>query len=150
MERIVYPGIDADYQLNNIQDLVIIRFADVLLMAAELKRDAAPLNRARARVGLPAVAYSEDALRNERHWELAFEGVRYYDLLRWGIAAETLAQQNGIKVKDNLVETSMKMSDIAQRVETTKGLMPLPKTQIDLSAGVLEQNPGWGNEANMN
>lgn len=148
--RIVYPGIDADYQLNNIQDLVIIRFADVLLMAAELKQDAAPLNRVRARVGLPAVAYSDEALRDERHWELAFEGVRYYDLLRWGIAAEALAQQNGVKVQDNLIETSMNMSDIAQRVEATKGLMPLPKTQIDLSAGVLEQNPGWGNEANMN
>lgn len=148
--RILYPGIDADYQLNNIQDLVIIRFADVLLMAAELKKDATPLNRVRARAGLAAVSYSEEALRNERHWELAFEAVRYYDLLRWGIAGETLAQQNGVKVQDNLVETTMNMADIAQRVEVTKGLMPLPKTQIDLSAGVLEQNPGWGNEANMN
>lgn len=46
--RILYPEIDSDYQLNNTQDLVIIRFADVLLMAAELKRDAAPMNRVRA------------------------------------------------------------------------------------------------------
>ncbi len=148
--RILYPEIDSDYQLNNTQDLVIIRFADVLLMAAELKQDAAPLNRVRARVGLDAVAYSDEALRNERHWELAFEGLRYYDLLRWGIAGEALNRQNGVKVLDNMVETRMDMSDIMKRLEATKGLMPLPKTQIDLSAGVLEQNPGWGNESNMN
>ena len=87
---------------------------------------------------------------DERHWELAFEGLRYYDLLRWGIAAEVLSQQNGVKVLDNMVETRMDMGDIAQRLQATKGLMPLPKTQIDLSAGILEQNPGWGNESNMN
>lgn len=148
--RILYPEIDSDYQLNNTQDLVIIRFADILLMAAELKKDATPLNRVRARVGLAPVAYSDEALRNERHWELAFEGVRYFDLLRWGIAAEALSRQNGVKVLDNMVETRMDLSDIAQRVEITKGLLPLPKTQIDLSAGVLVQNPGWGNESNMN
>ena len=148
--RIMYPDIDSDYQLNNTQDLVIIRFADVLLMAAELKQDAEPLNRVRARVGLEPVAYSEEALRNERHWELAFEGLRYYDLLRWGIAKEALSRQNGVKVFDNLVETPMDMSDIAQRFDATKGLMPLPKAQIDLSGGVLEQNPGWGIESFMN
>lgn len=148
--RIIYPEIDSDYQLNNTQDLVIIRFADVLLMAAELKKDASPLNRVRARVGLTPVAYSDEALRNERHWELAFEGLRYYDLLRWGIAGQVLSQQNGVKVLDNMVDTRMDMGDISQRIEVTKGLMPLPKTQIDLSAGVLEQNPGWGNESNMN
>ena len=46
--------------------MVIIRFADVLLMAAELKRDAAPMNRVRARVGLDPVTYSDEALRDER------------------------------------------------------------------------------------
>lgn len=148
--RILYPEIDSDYQLNNTQDLVIIRFADVLLMAAELKKDAVPLNRVRARVGLDPVTYSDEALRNERHWELAFEGVRYYDLLRWGLAAEALSRQDGVKVLDNMVETHMDMGGIAQRLEVTKGLLPLPKTQIDLSAGVLEQNPGWGNESNLN
>lgn len=145
-----YPEIDSDYQLNNTQDLVIIRFADILLMAAELKKDAAPMNRVRNRAGLEPVTYSDEALRNERHWELAFEGLRYYDLLRWGIAGETLSKQNGVAMKDNLVETEMDMSDVAKRVEITKGLLPLPKTQIDLSAGVLKQNPGWGNESLYN
>lgn len=147
---LMYPGIDSDYQLNNTQDVIIIRFADVLLMAAELSQDAAPLNRVRARVGLSPVSYSEQALRDERHWELAFESLRYWDLLRWGIAGDALNKQNGIKVLDNMVETTMDMGDLAARIQATKGLMPIPQTQIDLSAGVLEQNPGWGNESIFN
>lgn len=148
--QIIYPDVTSDYQLNNTQDLVIIRFADVLLMASELKHDAAPLNRVRERIGLDPVSYSDEALRNERHWELAFEGIRYYDLLRWHIAGEALQSQNGIKVMNNLVETRMDMDDISQRVEITKGLMPIPQTQIDLSGGILVQNPGWGDESNLN
>lgn len=138
-----YPEIDSDYQLNNTQDLVTIRFADVLLMAAELKKDAAPLNRVRARVGLPAVGYSDDALRNERRWELAFEGERYYDLLRWHIAGEMLDKQNGVEVMNNNVKVTMDMGSLTQRIKDTGGFMPIPKTQIDLSSGVLVQTPGW-------
>lgn len=47
-------------------------------MAAELKRDAAPMNRVRARVGLDPVTYSDEALRDERHWELA---LRVYGIM---------------------------------------------------------------------
>ncbi|WP_321333488.1 RagB/SusD family nutrient uptake outer membrane protein [uncultured Bacteroides sp.] len=141
--RLMYPDIDSDYQLNNTEDLVIIRFADVLLMAAELKKDAAPLNRVRARVGLPAVAYSDEALRNERRWELAFEAQRYYDLLRWHMAGEALNEQNGVEVVDNSVKTTMDVGDIAARVKDTGGFMPIPQTQIKLSSGVLTQTPGW-------
>lgn len=146
----LYPEANTDYELNNLQDLVLLRFADVLLMQAELKRDAAPLNQVRARVGLSPVAYTDENLRNERHWELAFEGVRYWDLMRWHTAADVLYQnQNGANVRDNLVNTKMDFSNMRQRFEATGGLMPLPKTQVDLSAGVLEQNPGWGNESLM-
>lgn len=148
--KIDYPGVNSDYQLNNMQDQVILRFADVLLMAAELKKDAGPLNRVRVRAGLGEVAYSEENLRNERRWELAFEGCRYYDLLRWGLAEEALQAQDGVKVKDNMIDTQMNMSDIAERIRITGGFLPVPQSQISLSAGVLEQNPGWGNESNMN
>jgi hypothetical protein len=148
--RLIYPGIDSDYQLNNTQDMVIIRFADVLLMDAELKKDAAPLNKVRARVGLAPVEYSDKALRDERHWELAFEGIRYYDLLRWHIAGDALATQNGVKVKNNLYDATMDFSGIEERIEATGGFMQIPQSQIDLSNGVLTQNPGWGNEAIYN
>lgn len=41
----------------------------------------------------------------------------------------------------------MDFSGIKARIEATQGLLPLPKTQIDLSNGMLKQNPGWGNES---
>lgn len=85
--------------MNNIHDLVLIRFADVLLMQSELKKDVAGINEVRKRAGLnPIAAYSEEALRNERRWELACEGIRWNDLRRWHIAAAALEKQNGVAV----------------------------------------------------
>lgn len=146
----LYPEANPDYELNNLEDQVVLRFADVLLMQAELKHNAVPLNKVRARVGLSPEEYTDENLRNERHWELAFEGLRYWDLLRWHIAGDVLQnEQNGVKVKDNLADESMDFSNIKARIDATGGLMPIPKKQIDLSAGQLEQNPGWGNESLM-
>ncbi len=137
-------AVNDDYQINNTQDFVIIRFADVLLMSAELKQDAALINRVRARLDLtPIVAYSDAALRNERRWELAFEGLRYLDLLRWGIAGEVLSTQNGVLVLDDMVENRMDLGDVAKRLEETGGFMPIPLNEISLSNGVLVQTPGW-------
>lgn len=141
-------GRTPDFQIDNTQDQVIIRYADVLLMMAELKQDVSYINRVRERAGLkPIPTYSEKALQNERRWELAFEGQRYYDLLRWGIAGEALSKQTGVKVKNNGVDGVMDMGNIAGRIQQTGGFMPIPQTQIDLSAGVLEQTPGWDNDA---
>lgn len=141
-------GRTPDFQIDNTQDQVIIRFADVLLMMAELKKDVSYLNLVRKRAGLnPLPAFTDQALQNERRWELAFEGLRYYDLLRWGIAGTALEKQNGIKVKNNGIDDVMTMGNLAQRIQDTGGFMPIPKTQIDLSAGILEQTPGWGNDA---
>lgn len=137
-------GATPDYQIDNTQDWVIIRFADVLLMAAELKKEVAYLNAVRERAGLkPLASYSLPALQDERRWELAFEGIRYYDLLRWGIAEEALQKQNGVKIKNRGIDAVMDMKNIKQRVHDTGGFMQIPQTQIDLSNGVLVQSPGW-------
>lgn len=142
--RRLYPTIDTDYQLNNIQDIVVLRFADVLLMYSELTKSVGGINQVRERAGLKAIAaYTDDALRNERRWELAFEGSRWYDLLRWHIAGDALTTQNGVSVQDNMEEKTMDMSDIKQRVTDTGGFLQIPQTQIDLSGGVLKQNAGW-------
>jgi hypothetical protein len=91
--------------------------------------------RARARAGnatvLPAVTTTDKALlraaiRQERRIELAMENDRFFDLVRWGIAAATLnasGKPNFVSPRDNL--------------------LPIPQTQIDLSQGVLTQNPGY-------
>jgi len=52
-----------NFQLDNTQDVIIIRFADVLLMDSELNGDATSMNKVRHRAGLPDVAYSLPALQ---------------------------------------------------------------------------------------
>ena len=138
-------GNSDEFQLGHEVDINVIRFADVLLMHSELTQTADGMNRVRARVGLPEVGYSEQALRNERRWELAFEGTRWSDIRRWGIATEALQKQVGSTIWNRGVITTMKDqgAGYAARYEATKGFMPIPLTEIELSGGVLKQNPGW-------
>ena len=135
-----------NYQASNCTPLTIYRFADVLLMYSELQKDAATLNRVRARVGLPEVPYTEENLRNERRWELAFEGSRWDDLRRWHIAPEALAKQNNQKMYNKGAETKMNY-DYAKRYNETNGFYRIPKSQIDLSGGMYKQNAGWESDA---
>ncbi len=131
------------------QDLILLRYADILLMLSELTEDAQYMNLVRNRVGLSDIAYSEDALRNERRWELVGEGRRWADIRRWGIAEDALSKQVGVNV--NHETTWTKMPDVgdgfASRYQATKGFWPIPKTQIELSE-YLEQNAGWGDTDN--
>ncbi|TCK83353.1 RagB/SusD family nutrient uptake outer membrane protein [Albibacterium bauzanense] len=139
----------ADMQLAHTQDLVLIRFSDVLLMQSELKEDPSGLNKVRGRVDLPPVPYSLTALKRERRWELAFEGLRYFDLMRWGDAANALAAQEGVAIKNKGIDTQMKGfgGGYKARYEATGGFWPIPESQILLSEGVLVQNAGWGTPA---
>ena len=140
----LYPDVSSDYMINNVQDIVVLRFADILLMHSELTKTVDGINHVRARVGLPAIStYSDQALQSERRFELAFEGERWFDLLRWHKAAAALAAENGVTVRNYNVEESKDMSNIAQRVEATGGFLQIPQSQIDLSNGVLKQNKGW-------
>ena len=138
---------NGNYQASNCTPLILFRFADVLLMYSEMEKDAATLNRVRARVGLPEVGYSEEALRNERRWELAFEGSRWDDLRRWGIAGDALAKQNGQTMYNQGQKVSMNYSNYAARYNATKGFYRIPKSQIDLSGGEYKQNAGWEDDA---
>jgi starch-binding outer membrane protein, SusD/RagB family len=127
------------------QDLVLIRYADVLLMHSELTETADGINLVRARVGLAPIAYSFEALQKERRHELSFEGVRYYDLLRWyGKSAGAIldANQNGVPVINSNVEGTMSFN-LTERMNATGGFWPIPETELTLSNGELKQNAGW-------
>ena len=128
------------------QDYTIIRYADVLLMHSELNGNAIGLNKVRARVGLDPVDYSIDNIRNERAIELAFEGVHFWDLMRYekdgAYAARVITEaQNGANVKNGGVETTTTF--VQDNFTKKKGLMQIPSTQITLSGGTLTQNAGW-------
>lgn len=133
-------GSPDNFQLWNMQDEVLIRFADVLLMAAELKEDVAPLNEVRVRANLaPLGSYSLEALKEERRHELAFEGLRYFDLLRWQDVEAAFAKVKNVPVKNVGVDETY----TATYRPETGGFLPIPESQVLLSDGVLKQNPGW-------
>ena len=92
-------------ELNFQQNDYIIRLADTYLLEAEAlggtgARAQALLDAVRARVGLPSVPVSMDAIKAERRLELAGEGHRFFDLVRWGDAATKLAGR-GFKAGKN-------------------------------------------------
>ena len=137
-----------DIQLGSGSDLILIRFADVLLMHSELKKDAAGINKVRARAKLdPIAAYSDAALRAERRYEFAFEGLRWGDIRRWGIAGDALNDQYGALIRNMgnaAVPFAAKSSGgVKARYEATKGFFMIPQTQISLANGTLKQNAGW-------
>lgn len=149
-ENLMYPGGwdtagEENLQLNNIHDMVLMRFAEVLLMQSELKGDADGMNKVRARAGLPAVSYSLEAIQNERRWELAFEGVRWNDIRRWHIAAKALDKQTGTKIYNRGIATTNTRTSYSysERYNATAGFAKIPETQVLLMDGKLAQNPGW-------
>lgn len=135
-----------DPYFGNMQDLVLMRFADVLLMHSELTESPEGMNTVRDRVGLDPLPYTFDNLVKERHHELAFEGVRYYDLLRWYGAEQAGSvidkNKNGVTVYNAKAPTTVNFN-MAKRIKETGGFNQIPESQIKLSGGVLKQNPGW-------
>ena len=82
----------------------------------------------------------EDILK-ERRFEFAFEGIRYWDLLRQGLnnAATAIAQTQAVLSGNAADQVVIK----AENITKTRGFMQIPNTQITLSNNVLKQNSGW-------
>ncbi len=159
------------YTANNYS---MIRFADVLLWAAEcevevgsLETARALVNRVRARAanrdgfvktasGANAANYvinlynapwtdkatAQTAVRFERKLELAMEGHRFFDLVRWGIATPVINEY--LRYESSIGRTFL----IGASFRAGKSeYFPIPQRQVDLqSAGgtsTLKQNPGY-------
>lgn len=135
-------GVTPNFQYNNTQDVVILRFADVLLMGAELggPKAQAYLDQVRSRVNLPSVPATLENIKKERLYELAYEGVRYYDLMRWGdLEKEVNRMKKDVPVKTMGVDGTITI----QFRKETRRFLPIPEDEIQLSNGSLVQNPGW-------
>lgn len=141
-----------DFQTSNHQDYVIIRYADVLLMAAELGSTNAQAyfdsvrKRAYTSNGVLSSNYSaltatKENIVQERRLEFAFESISYWDLLRQGVdyAANKLATETAVFSGGSPDVVTIK----ADRIRATKGLSQIPYNQITLANGMLVQNPGW-------
>jgi starch-binding outer membrane protein, SusD/RagB family len=127
----------------------ILRYADVLLMLAEasnelgdgataetnleLIRNRASGNLGATRTVVPPIAFvnkdqMRTAIKNERRFEFAMEGYRFYDLVRWTPASDGIDAPNAL---GGLGYTAK------------NAFYPYPQTAIDLSGGVLVQNPDY-------
>lgn len=148
---VIMHGTANNNQLSHTDDLVFIRFADVLLMLSELKEDATYMNEVRDRVHLPPVAYTLENLQRERRHELAFEGLRWNDMRRWGpeFTKRALETQVGVAVfnfGNAATHRALHPDGYSARYDATKGFFPIPQSQIDLSEGLLNQVPGYSQD----
>lgn len=144
----------------------IIRLADVYLMAAEcaaksdLPRALELVNAVRERAAMlpkkevngktvadykvepytlsdfSSEAQAMKAIRFERRLELALEGHRFFDLVRWGIAKEVLESYSGFEGEYLSLYRNLTFQD-------KNAYFPIPQSQIDRSGGSLTQNPGY-------
>lgn len=125
-------------------DWIVLRYADVLLMHAEAilaggeqTSDGSAIEsymKVRERAGFDPVddrpsSLTKDALLVERRVELAFENHRFFDLVRFGVADAVLSAH----------ASEMGYSGY----DTRKLLLPIPAREINLSGGLLTQNPGY-------
>ena len=142
--KFLSPGLmPYGYSTQSQQDWVMLRYADVLLMYAEAQNELSgpdpsvyeAINAIRDRVAMPDIpqglsqAEMRETIRHERRIELAFEGLRYYDLKRWRIAEEVLNN-----LDDGVLDYTF---------EERFYQWPIPQTEIDKSQGQLEQNPDY-------
>lgn len=117
-----------------------IRLADILLLKAEayvakgnIAEATTLVNRIRTRAKLPNLTtVTADDVLNERRLELAFEGQRWFDLVRTG---KVFTIMNTLNSRD---VGRLPMAEVTQE----KTVMPIPQPQIDKNPSML-QNPGY-------
>ncbi len=136
----------------------MLRYAEVLLLYAEAKflldNDAdgsglEALNKVRRRAQIPEVsALTYQIIKDERRAELFYEQERYFDLVRWGDAAEAL-KDKGKKLykffgyKPGTTEWNIEVIDgTGSGWQDKYKLLPFPFEQTSANPN-LKQNPGW-------
>lgn len=141
-------------------NIILLRYAEVLLTYAEAKTelnqidasvyDAVNLIRQRSDVSMPPIQNGKSQqemrqiIRHERLVELAFEGLRFFDIRRWKIAESVMpGQVYGITYKDNNGDLqTVVIPGWNQTWNSRDYLWPIPQKELDLD-DQLVQNPGW-------
>lgn len=146
-------------------DVNIMRLADVILMAAECAVEMGNLPKALGYVNMvreradnlprkavngvevadysvkpypsfPNAEYARKAVRMERRLELALEGHRFYDLVRWDIAKQVIEDYSAFEGQHLPFYKGI-------TYKPHSGYFPIPQTEIDRSSGTLSQNDGY-------
>lgn len=154
MKKMLDNTIDAQTQSNE-NIWIEFRYAEVLLNYAEsnlalgqIAEAGRYINMIRTRAGMPP--FNGDiskALRYERQIELVFENQRWYDIRRWKILEQALADAKGIDITETINNgtstTVWKQVQVQQRKALSKMYwIPISKNELR-KAPQLEQNPGY-------
>ncbi|WP_161596696.1 RagB/SusD family nutrient uptake outer membrane protein [Chitinophaga vietnamensis] len=192
----LYKGHNPDYAQQYAGDvgttaLILMRYAEVLLNYAEAKAEMGALtqadvdmtiNKLRARVGMPPLNIGAivndpnwkfptlspvlNEVRRERRIELACEGFRKDDVLRWGAAGQLFTGSKPKGAKLNQWKTLVPASQLAGYPVDANGyielyqkvgamangykfdvkrdyLSPLPLSELQVPNSTMDQNPGW-------
>lgn len=138
---LVPTSVSPDYNTNS-ASIIVLRYADILLMKAEAENELGntsdaiePLYQVRKRAGLTNRSDIEnlsqeemrEKIRHERRIELAFEGHQWFDMIRWDNGQYAL----------NFLHSIGKVN--AQKKHL---LLPIPQKEIDSNPN-LKQNPGY-------
>jgi hypothetical protein len=157
---------DFDNLFNTGLNMILIRYAEVLLTYAEAKIEAGQidasvyqaLNQVRNRAGMPNVdqtVYSSQStlrtlVRRERRVELAMEGLRWFDIQRWQIGPQVMAgtvygsRLGSVDPNTGALTLSADSILVETRVfnSSKNYVWPIPQSEIDINK-TLKQNPGY-------
>jgi starch-binding outer membrane protein, SusD/RagB family len=137
---------DLENPYDSDNNWIVLRYADVLLLYAEALLENGKsaeaidvLNEVHAhpRTGLDAYIADElntddlieNAIRDERKIELAFEGHRWFDLVRWDIYQQVMNSHTGLRP--------------GVTVESHHRFFPIPQAEIDINPDGIKQNNGY-------
>ena len=149
-----YPGNKYAFMYklrSSVSSIIKLRYADILLLKAEalanldgaanLAQAATLVNEIRTRAGITALATTASATKesmltavlHERRLELAFEGQRWNDLVRYGKVEE---------IMNNLNSRDKERLALKRPFTATSYLLPIPQSALDINSN-LNQNPGY-------
>ena len=136
----------------------ILRYSDVLLMIAEADNEltATPsalayecIDAVRRRASLTPLDGTgltqrqfRDAIKTERAMELCFEGVRRWDLIRWGDFYTAMRDMEGYIGRDGW-DAAHDYAAIYYRVSAAYNYFPIPDAETALNKKITSNNPGW-------
>lgn len=162
---------NSGWQVCTTINLRIMRYAEVLLMAAEAHFQSGNtgkaleyINKIRERAQAPTLtSITMDDIKTEKRLELCYEGCRYEDLIRWGDAEEYLGEQgaeipqfgyyaqtdeDGNTLTDDegnaIYEFELRWpyTNSTYGFKSKHKLLPIPLTEIEVNPN-MEQNEGW-------
>lgn len=161
-----YKKVPSSLFSNGGENVIVIRLAEVLLTYAEAAielnqisdgvYDAIDLVRVRA--GMPKVdrsVYSTQTelrglVRRERRVELAFEGLRYWDIKRWDIGQVSLngslygCREGSVNAQTGIVTWGNDQIKLEDKIfhPDRKYLLPIPQSELDANPNI-KQNDGY-------